>query len=511
MSMATQKGVISKKKNTYLIGLKAITNWLFSKQRKPEELEYIISKFEIDSTIIKRFLLYTYGTPHITWFINKYINQLFQFNKFKVTDIIYSLTYLLDINRIVKKSIPEKFLYLKNTELADKNKQKIKALLQEYFSKLYDKEYTDQELNIFYDFILLNAITPDQITEIDKHINNNKTTIVLDYIDSGVSAKPINTEVLNINREFSNSIREFIEGAKKYILSRDVCKNCELFGKPTVILDTNVSDIGEVDILFLGLNPGIEEAEMGLPFVGKSGTILRNEMAKIPLNTKWVITNTVLCHTRNESEIKNFESVKENCKGLVHSILSSFPSKIIVPLGAKATSYFELKGGMSNLSGKIFSKQDQIIIPIIHPSSANYNPSNLSKFKSDFAVVLNQLKTKEKPTLNDSNITIPSKSNNLPISSDIQNNIITSISDGLTFLDVHELSDNKILKIFIDKAGKKKYLIEDYVMHFYIKNDNWKNYNQITDKIDGIVKITGREKFHLIKNIREKLNNIKNI
>jgi len=508
--MATPKGTISKKKNTYLIGLKSITNWLFSKQRRPEDLEYIISKYNIDFTIVKRFLLYTYGTPHMTWFINKYLNHLYDFNKFEVINYIYSLTYLFDINRIVKKSISDKLLYLKNTELADKNKQKIKELLKEYFSKIYDKEYTDDELNIFYDLILLNLITPNQIVEIDKHINNNKSTITLENIEFNDSAKTINTEPLNINREFSKGIKEFINGAKNYIATRDICKKCELFNKPKVVLDTNMTDIGKIDVLFLGINPGIEEIEMGLPAVGKAGMILRNEMSKMSINTKWLITNIILCHTKSESELKNFETIKENCKGLINTIVSSFPAKIIVPLGAKATSYFDLKGGMSNLSGKIFSKQDQFIIPIIHPNSVNYNSANLSKFKEDFETILSQLCEKEIHI--PSNISnFKSKTEDTIILSNIKDNIITSITQDLTFFDVRELSDSKILKIFIDQKGKKKYLIEDYRMHFYVKDANWENCHQISDNVDKIVYMTGREKFQISKTLREKLSNIKNI
>ena len=59
------KGNITKKKSNFLNGLKGLTNWLFSNNRRREELEWLIEKYEFDNNIIKRFLLYTYNTPHV--------------------------------------------------------------------------------------------------------------------------------------------------------------------------------------------------------------------------------------------------------------------------------------------------------------------------------------------------------------------------------------------------------------------------------------------------------------
>jgi len=94
-------------------------------------------------------MLYTYNSPHLTWYINKYLNSLYHFNRFDTVDLLHSLAYILDVNRINKRNIPEKLMYLKNTELADKNKQKIKEILYEFFDKIYDKNYNDSEMNYF--------------------------------------------------------------------------------------------------------------------------------------------------------------------------------------------------------------------------------------------------------------------------------------------------------------------------------------------------------------------------
>lgn len=510
--MATKSNVTKVKPPSYIIGLKQITNWFFSRNRKREEVEKIIEVYGIDNNIMKRFLLYCYNTPHLIYFINKYLNHLYDFNRFDTVNLLFSLTYLLDVNRITRKSIPEKLLYLKNMELADKNKNKIIELFDEYFTRLYDKDYNKTELNFLYDLVILNVITMDDIDKIDKHLNG-KSSIKLEEITaiSSPNSPKINNFVLDIYRELPIGIKEYCDQAKQFILSRPECKGCELFGKPTVIMDTNMEDSGEVDIIFFGLNPGTEECEIGKPFVGKAGKILRERMALIPAHLKWVITNVILCHTKNENDIKKPDDVKARCRDLVEVIRQTFPAKIIVPLGAKATDWFGIKGTMGNVSGKVFTSNNQNIIPIIHPSSANYNADNLSKFKKDFQSILNMFKSEESSVPVSTTISVPEVKQKIKYEEVIQttgDKFITEVTPDLTFFDVREIND-KILKIYIDQNGQKKYMVNDYKLHFYLKNASWKDCNQIADKVDAIVEITGREKGMAIKKIRDKLNQMK--
>jgi len=513
--MSPKSNIIKKKQPSYINGLKAITNWFFSNRRKKDELENIINVYKIDNNIMKRFLLYTYNSPHLTWFINKYLNNLYDFNRFDTADLLHSLAYLLDINRITRKSVPEKLMYLKNTELSDKNKQKIKELLFDYFSKMYDRTYNESEMNYFYDLVNLNAITFSDIETIDRHLNDGKSTLKLEGGHSVITpvSPTTNPEILDIYKELPNGIKSFCAGAKEFILSRDECKGCELFGKPSVIMDTNVADAGEVDIAFIGLNPGTEEVEIGKPFVGKAGKILRERMSLLPNDTKWVIYNVILCHTKNESEIKNPADVKARCKPIVDIIMQTFPAKIYVPLGAKAFDWFGLKGSVASLAGKVFTNNNMTIVPVIHPSSANYNPENLAKFKNNFQSVLNLFETEQPAQAAEKNIITsskkPTKETNINIHVD-NSKFITSVTPDLTFFDVREIN-NKILKIYIDQNGQKKYLITEYEVNFFVKNSDWKECKQITDKVDAVVTVSGKEKYLVIKKIRNRLNNLKGV
>jgi len=502
--MGIKSNIIKKKQPNYINGLKAINNWFFSNNRKLTELEKIVEVYKIDNNFMKRFLLFIYNTPHLVLYINKYLNHIYEFNKFNTIDLLYSLSYLLDINRIVKKSIPEKLLYLKNTEMADKNRQNIKELMNEFFDKCYDKIYNVSEMNYFYDLVKLNIITLENINEIDKYINNGKSTLKLEEIDTVIEtpvAIPTNSKILDIYKELPEGIRTFNNQAKEYILIRDECKQCELYGKPSVIIDTNMIDGGDVDIAFIGLNPGTEEVEVGKPFVGKAGKILRERMSLLPNTINWVIYNIILCHTKNESEIKKPDEVKNRCRPLVEMIKQTFPSKIYVPMGAKAFDWFGLKGPVSSIAGKTYTNNNTTIIPIIHPSAANYNAENLNRFKNNFQVILdlfkiNVEKKPEKKLVN----------NNLP--DIVPNKFITTVTTDLTFFDVVEI-DNEIINIYIDQNGNKKYLLNDYKLSFFLKNSNWNECNQITDQIDAVVTIHGKDKYSIIRKINNNLKKLK--
>ena len=505
-----KKSNIVRKKTNYLTGLKALSSWMTGTRRDEKELEYIISKYEFNTTIFKRLISYIYNSPHIVWYINKYLNDLYNFNKMNLINLIYSFVYLLDINQ---KNQMKKLFYIKSDDLADRNKTKIKTLLNDFFSKLYDKNYNEQELNFFYDLFNLGYITVQDITEIDLHLNNNKTTVELDQFQA-YQKQPqnitTNTIPLDIYRTLPENISKYCDEIKMKILNRKKCQQCELFGKPSVIVDTNVNDFGEVDIIFIGLNPGKDEVILNKPFVGKSGIPFREKLAKLPANVKWVITNIMLCHTRNEKEIKNPEVVIENCQELLVEITSKFPAKYYVPLGAKAAKAMGLDQGISSISGKKFTKGDFTIIPIIHPSNA-VNYGQMDKFNESFETIYELFKdmSVSKPaTIQQRNLTMKSAAVTEIKTSQNNNRFITEVTDDLTLFDIREIN-NKIVKIFIDKDFNKKYLIEDYEFSFYIHSGSWNTCSQIIDNVDFKVVIPGNLKTMATKKVRDKLNQIK--
>jgi uracil-DNA glycosylase family 4 len=517
--MAKEKSnIIKKSKPTMIMGLKALSGWLFTNKRR-EDIQLIIDKYEIENSVMKRLTSYVYNTPYLVWYINKYLNKLYEFNKYDTADLIRSFSYLLDINRL---NATNKVFYLKSNDLADKNRQKVKEFFKEYFNILYEKQFNDLELNFFYDLLNIGVINIEDIEAMSKHLDADKGSINLEdfnintVITSANAHIPnANAAVMNIYRDLTPPLKTFCDGIKQYMSGCDNCKKCELKKNQIILIDTNLKEFGPVDIIFIGYNPNMEDIESNKPFAGRNGMVLRERISQLPENITWLIINLIFCATAKESDIKDGDKVINNCSPIYSGILKNFPSKCKVPLGAKATKILGINDGITGVSGKIFTQDDVNIIPMIHPNSLIHDQKNVDKFNKDFQTILNLFSSKS-TTITPTQIVKTadnSKTNKKSYSTSItipEDKLIIEVTPDLTFFDVKEINQ-QIVKIFIDVNGKKKYKIEPYDLNFYIKFDSWNDCTQITDKVDGIVTMTGREKPNLINKVRAKLDDIKNL
>ena len=399
-----------------------------------------------------------------------------------------------------------KFMYIKSDLYQDKNRNSIKKLLKNYFKTINGKTYNEIELNFFYDLFLLNVISDVDLMKIDQLLNDGKSTIKIETF-----SKPIiqNENVIetqnNVSFEektFSEKIQSFINNVKNYKKERKQCRNCGLFNSKIVVLDTNINDIKPVDIAFFGLNPGKTESEKDLPFVGVSGKKLREKISLLPNNISWIISNIIMCYTNNEKEIPKEAYI--NCQEMFKNMCEAFPAKYYVFFGNSASKLAGINESITKASGKIYNNK---IIPIIHPSSLR-SEKMINIWNKSFETVFNLFKSNENINVrnfntNDTNDTFYK---NIP-----KNKIITNITEDLTFFDVKQLQNNKIVKIFIDKNGEKKYLFEDYFLTLNVKNSNFKDCNMISDSVDYVVKYKGSNKYYISKLLHDQLEQIKNV
>ena len=137
------------------------------------------------------------------------------------------------------------------------------------------------------------------------------------------------------------------------------CNFCPLrkYAKNIVFGDGNE----HAEVLILGQNPGVEEDKKGIPFVGKTGQILRTLLSKTDLlkHDNIFITNSILCHTPNNraptiSELKKCQWPEQ--------IIALIKPKLIVTVGATAVKKIMLMAKrdlkdvppMAELVGKLY-------------------------------------------------------------------------------------------------------------------------------------------------------------
>jgi ABC-type histidine transport system ATPase subunit len=78
--------------------------------------------------------------------------------------------------------------------------------------------------------------------------------------------------------------------------------------------------------------------------------------------------------------------------------------------------------------------------------------------------------------------------------------------------DIVNLDDERVLKIFVNNQGKKKYQIVDYVVPMYIKSsNNWRHNETLTNQVDAIVYVRGKNRYYVNKTLKDNLDKIKMI
>ena len=140
------------------------------------------------------------------------------------------------------------------------------------------------------------------------------------------------------------------------------------------------------DMFIVGEAPGKNEDILGIPFVGKSGQILKDSLNKNNL-FEYYITNIVKCRPNNNRDPTALEI--SNCTPYLISEILEYKPKIILSLGRKSTeslynlfnldftSISEVRGNFIKIN---FKNRSILLFSTYHPASTIFN----KKFRNDF-------------------------------------------------------------------------------------------------------------------------------
>lgn len=113
------------------------------------------------------------------------------------------------------------------------------------------------------------------------------------------------------------------------------CEVCPLKGRPVV---PGYGKLRKPDIAFVAEAPGKNEAEQGVPLIGKSGSFLRRVIGDLGIDEdRCYFTNMCMCHpVENE---KPTAVMSKACLSRLSAELADIQPKLIVTLGRVSTSY----------------------------------------------------------------------------------------------------------------------------------------------------------------------------
>jgi len=482
------KGIIAvKSKDKYIYQLKLMTSYIVSQDIK------LLNKLNLDldktkSNSIKwRAIGHLVNYPKIMNYINKYLNNSFDLDNADLNQVLFTISCICKQYKIDNTN---KLFYSKYKveEMAE-----FISLIQKYYSELGLDTPSNGEISSYINLYKSGIITDSIISEMSNTVSgiSKSTSSISQPLQSFIpTITPTKTETGLTFENLSPKIKEYCTIIKNYIKNK--CKHCPLYSKGPIILDTNIQEPGPVDILILGLNPGTEEHKVGLPFVGKSGILLRKYLDPLiqKYHLSYVMTNCILCATNNEQDIQNISIVTKNCKPIIDEIRRVFPAKLTIVLGNEAKTSLGIKGAISKINGEII---DNYFV-IIHPNAVFHNQSNLSKFEKAFQ--------KLDTILSDSKFSKPLDSQNVtyvdPLINISKDKIVTRFTKELTLFDI-KIIDEQVIYIMKDINGQKKYLIEKFQMPIYLKSGVYKDCHIIENHIEAICIISALDRIKLNK------------
>ncbi|MEM4385967.1 MAG: uracil-DNA glycosylase family protein [Candidatus Anstonellales archaeon] len=400
-----------------------------------------ISEDEFKRIYVKRLYTLLTTTPRACKYINTYMNDFNVINIGDIRDFVYTLNILINKYGIKKGDL--------------------------FFGSM--KKYNDDMLNMI-------SIYGYRESRYLKELMDNGLIKTND--DSKADTREIKPFISSLDIRNSEKINELCKHIAEK--SRIRCEKCPMFGKSErVILETNLDEAGPVDFAFIGINPGKEEALMNRPFIGRSGKLMRSYLDKIldkHRDMSYLITNVILCSTDNESKIPNVKKVISLCKSNLDDILKYFKPKYMVLFGDIVVSAI-----LPNLKGRITSLNSRVIdnkIISVHPSMVIRNPNNKHYLENVFNVI-----------------------DNLLISGYENLDSEKSIGDNWILFDIRRMG-NKILMIFTDENGKKRYVTEDIKIKSFLRSGSYKDCDIITDNIDRELELDYGDYIELSKRLR---------
>jgi len=350
------KGIVAvSQKNQYLDRMKAMTKYLVSPDDKLLEK---ITEDDTDAKKLKyRSISHLVFHPKIISYINKYLNSKYEFSNYDARQWFMTIAKICELYGIRDTNA----LYFSKFK-ADEHNDFIK-LMKRYYVESAQMQPSPSELNALYILRKYNVIDDEVMSQIKfiidgKVVKTQKEKKLEQMMGLPNIAVPQTVAVNNENRTFddlSPNIQKFCKTVNAYIANRQACRSCSLNNKGSIILDTNLQEVGPVDIMVVGLNPGNDEKTAGIPFAGPSGQILRRLLDPIieRLNLTYILTNVILCATVNESEVKRPATIYNNCKQILDEVTKQFNPKLKIVLGAKTLKLVGVKGGITKFNGQI--------------------------------------------------------------------------------------------------------------------------------------------------------------
>ena len=140
------------------------------------------------------------------------------------------------------------------------------------------------------------------------------------------------------------------------------------------------------DVLFVGEGPGATEDERGEPFVGRSGSVLDDELLRVGLDRDTVrISNCVRCRPPENRDPTSVEL--ENCRGYLETEIERLDPTVVVTLGKVPSEHLlDRSVAVTNEAGTLEDVRiggvPRRVLICVHPAATLYDRSQTETLRS---------------------------------------------------------------------------------------------------------------------------------
>jgi uracil-DNA glycosylase family 4 len=140
---------------------------------------------------------------------------------------------------------------------------------------------------------------------------------------------------------------------------------------------------GNADFMLVGEAPGANEVEEGEPFVGRAGEKMNDVLNDIGVErSELYITNLVKIRPPDNRDPKKDEI--ESWAPLLEQEIKKVDPDIILTLGNFASKeMLNTSKGITQIHGRIFTREGRKIMPIFHPAATLYDGSKTPELEKD--------------------------------------------------------------------------------------------------------------------------------
>lgn len=168
---------------------------------------------------------------------------------------------------------------------------------------------------------------------------------------------------------FNGQGRVFGEGSRYSVVEKTfpVVKEGQDTGEKVIKKVRIYDNLGQYDVVAVGMAPAREELSQGRPFVGPSGIILRKTLEQMGI-TEYYLTNVLYCQITDDAAVPAAQECCNHKDRLINEVLARQPKLVIalgdLPLHTLMDTDYKIK----EVEGRVLPSKVGPLLPLTHPA-----------------------------------------------------------------------------------------------------------------------------------------------